>query len=422
MFLSTEPSIISRAIPSDHEATPVTNSPWAPLRLPIYRAFWMASLLSNLGTWVHEVGAAWLMTQLDPSPVMVSAVRSAMALPIVFLALPAGVLADRVDRRRLLLGTQTWLLLIAITLTVLTFAGAMTPPALLGLTLATGLGMVLHTPTWQASIPELVPRNQLISAIALGSISFNLARAAGPALGGWMVSGFGSWSAFALNALSFIGVIGVLLYWRRNETESSEGRSFFGAMGDGVRYVLGDLSLRNILIRVFLFVIPAGGLWGLLPLVARQMLQWDASGYGILVGMIGLGAVLCAGLMPTLRYRLGISGTLALGHILVILALLGLALSPSRTVVALLMLVTGGGWMMVLTTLNSSMQLHLPKSLRARGMGCYLTAFAIAMGGGSLLWGSLARQTSIPWALGCAGITLSAITLSGLLFPIRESH
>jgi MFS family permease len=246
------------------------------MAIPVYRAFWIASLFSNLGTWIHEVGAAWLMTQLDPSPVMVSAVRAAMALPILFLALPAGVLADRVDRRKLLIGTQCWMLCIALLLASLTLLGLVTPGILLALTMAAGLGMVVHAPSWQASIPELVPRSQLTSAIALGSISFNLARAAGPAIGGLLVAWLGSWSAFAVNAGSFAGVIGVLFFWKRTERESSAGRSYWNSLQDGVKFVAQDRTMRHVLLRVILFVAPAGGLWALLPLVAHDMLGWDA--------------------------------------------------------------------------------------------------------------------------------------------------
>lgn len=396
------------------------ESAWAPMANPLYRAFWIASLFSNLGTWIHEVGAAWLMTQLDPSPLMVSSVRAAMALPILFLALPAGVLADRVDRRKLLIGTQCWMLCIALTLASLTLAGLVTPGLLLALTVAAGLGMVIHAPSWQASIPELVPRSQLTSAIALGSISFNLARAAGPALGGLLVAWLGSWSAFAVNAGSFAGVIGVLLFWKRTERESSAGRSYWNSLKDGVAFVAADQTMRHVLIRVILFVAPAGGLWALLPLVAHDMLGWDAPGYGIMVGGIGLGAVIAAGIMPLARQRLGVEGVIAVAHGLVGVVLLVLALAPGGIASAGLMLVAGAGWMMAMTTLNSSAQLVLPSKLRARGLACYLTSFAAAMSGGSLLWGSIARHTNLPIALGCAGVAILLLAIVGHMLKIGD--
>ena len=390
------------------------------MAIPLYRAFWIASLFSNLGTWIHEVGAAWLMTQLDPSPVMVSAVRAAMALPILFLALPAGVLADRVDRRKLLIGTQCWMLCIALVLASLTLLGLVTPGILLALTMAAGLGMVVHAPSWQASIPELVPRSQLTSAIALGSISFNLARAAGPALGGLLVAWLGSWSAFAVNAGSFAGVIGVLFFWKRTERESSAGRSYWNSLQDGVKFVAQDRTMRHVLLRVILFVAPAGGLWALLPLVAHDMLGWDAPGYGILVGGIGLGAVLAAGIMPRARHRLGVEGVIAVAHVSVGAVMLLLAFSPGGIVSATLMLLAGSGWMMAMTTLNSSAQLVLPSKLRARGLACYLTSFAAAMSAGSLIWGGIARSTSLPTSLALAGFTILVFAGIGHALKIGE--
>lgn len=388
----------------------------------MYRAFWIASLMSNLGTWIHEVGASWLMTQLDPSPVMVSSVRAAMALPMLLLAIPAGVLADRTDRRRLLIGTQLWMLLTAVLLATLALQGLVTPWVLLMLTAATGLGMVLHGPTWQASIPELVPRHSLASAIALGSISFNLARSAGPALGGLMVAWLGSWSAFSVNAGSFAGVIGVLIFWKRSETESSEGRSFLGSMGDGMRFVAGDRTMRHVLMRVAMFVLPAGALWSLLPLVAHDMLQWNAIGYGVLVGGIGLGAVLAAVALPLVRHRWGVDGTLVVAHLATAAALAVTAMNPGRVGTALLMLLAGAGWMMTLTTLNSAAQMTLPRKLRARGMASYLTAFAAAMSGGALVWGGVARVFSLPTALAMASVVLLGSIAAGRMLPLGDSE
>ena len=388
----------------------------------MYRAFWIASLLSNLGTWIHEVGAAWLMTELDPSPMMVSSVRAVMALPLLLLALPAGVLADRVDRRRLLIATQCRMLAAAATLATLTFLGLVTPWVLLLLTAAIGLGMVLHGPTWQAAIPDLVPRKSLASAVALGSISFNLARSAGPALGGLLVAWLGSWSAFAVNSGSFLGVIGVLLFWKRTESESSEGRSFLGSLGDGLRFVGGSRTMRHVLARVVLFVVPAGALWSLLPLVAHDMLDWGALGYGVLVGGIGLGAVLAAVALPVLRHRWGPDAVVRSAHATMALPLAIGAVNPGGSAAALLMLLAGAGWMMALTTLNSTAQMTLPRRLRARGMACYLTSFAAAMSGGALLWGAVARHFDLSTAMATAAAVMVAAIALAYLLPIDDAE
>lgn len=344
---------------------------------------------------------------------MVSAVRAAMSLPLLLLAIPVGVLADRIDRRKLLLATQTWLLLTAATLAFLTWSESVTPPLLLALTVASGIGMVLHTPTWQASIPELVPRSQLTNAIALGSISFNLARSAGPALGGIVVASIGTWAAFALNAISFAGVLSVLTVWRRDRTESAEGQSFFAAMREGIAYVAQEPTLRVVLIRVILYVVPASAIWSLLPLVARDMLHWTSVGYGLLVGSIGIGAVAVATIMPGLRSRCGITGILALSHTITSLACLLMATLPANSFFIAWMLCTGAGWMMSLTTLNATAQLTLPANLRARGMACYLTAFSIAIGAGAILWGYSARLYGLPATLFVAGIAMALLGIIG---------
>ncbi len=380
---------------SDPDESAASRSPWAPLRNPIFRAFWIASLVSNFGTWIHEVGAGWLMTSLDPRPEMVAAVRTAMSLPIVFLAIPAGVLADRVDRRHLLIATQFVLLLTTATLAGLTFSGAITSWMLLSLTFLIGLGLVVHVPTWQASVPELVPRKQLSRAVALGSVSFNLARAAGPAVGGILIAFAGVWIAFAINAVSFAGVIVVLLLWRRTAKESSRGLSFGLSLYQGVRYVVSNATMRNVMIGVLLFVIPGSALWSLLPLVAKQSLQWDADGFGLLVATIGVGAVAAAWFLPTFQRRFGLNRTRAGSMVLFAVGLMMLGRTSHTYVALAATLMMGSGWMMTLTTLNATAQVTLPSRLRARGMGCYLTAMAISMAIGSLVWGEVAAWTGL---------------------------
>ncbi len=396
-------------------------SAWAPLRHRVYRAFWIASFASNMGTWVHEVGASWLMTSLDGSPEMVSAVRFSMSLPVLVLAIPAGVLADRVDRRRLLLVTQMMLLTTALLLTVLTATGYMSSWGLLAMTFIMGLGMVVHVPTWQASIPEIVPRAQLSRAIALGSISFNLARSFGPAIGGTLIASFGAWSAFAFNATSFAGVIAVLAFWKRKPTESTRGLSFRLSLIQGLRYVFRNLAMRHVMIGVMTFVIPASALWSLLPLVVRERLDWDARGFGLLVAAVGLGAVIAAVIMPPLTRRFGSDRAVFQAMLVFALGLGSLSQTNSCTIAIAAAIVMGIGWMITLTTFNTAAQVTLPRRLRARGMGCYLSAFAFSMSIGSILWGRLAGTTSLGFALLAAAIVLVGTSLLRLAFPIQTA-
>ncbi len=382
--------------------------------------FWAASLFSNVGTWVHEIGAGWLMSTLDGSPQMVSAVRAATALPIVLLAIPAGALSDRIDRRQLLLMVQCVLMATAATIALLTYLERITPLGLLLLTVVMGFGVVLHVPTWQASIPEIVPRNHLPQAIALGSVSFNLARSVGPAVGGLLIATWGTWAPFGVNAISFAIVLMAVFFWKRLRVTPPAEETFLASMQAGVRMVWARGEMRQVLCRVGLFVLPASALWALLPLIAREQLLWNASGYGYLVGAIGLGAVLAALWLPRLRTRLGVDPTLFAAMLLYAVGLAVMAATSWRSLGIAAALLMGTGWMAVLTTLNSTAQMILPDAMRARGMSCYLSAMALAMASGSLLWGKIAAVYSPAVALGLAALLLAAISLGTFGIRLRQ--
>ncbi|WP_246112722.1 MFS transporter [Allorhodopirellula solitaria] len=422
---TTDPAGASSSWPapstSSARPVPVSMRPepfWEPLRLRLFRFFWMASLASNLGTWIHEVGAGWLMTTLQGSPEMVAAVRTSMSLPIVFLAIPAGVLADRFDKRRLLIMTQSLLFGVTAILAVLTWSGHITAWGLLALTFVMGLGMVVHVPTWQSAIPELVPRNQISRAVGLGSISFNLARTLGPALGGVLIALVGIWSTFAINACTFAGVVMVLISWQRTANESSRGRSFGSSLRQGVRYVAIHPVMRHVMLGVVLFVLPGSSLWSLLPLYAKTELGWGSSGFGILVACVGAGAVSGAALLPRLRHRFGSDRLVAAAMCLFAGGQAIMSFSPSWQILLPAVLLMGAGWMATLTTLNATAQITLPTRLRARGMGCYLTMMAGSMAVGSLLWGQIAGQIGLGGALFSAAILMLFTAIVGLFFPL----
>lgn len=394
------------------------HSPWAPLRVPIFRAFWFASLVSNLGTWIHEIGAGWLMTNLDTSPEMVSAVRIALSAPTMVLAIPAGVIADRIDRRRLLIITQLVLFSTTSLLSALTFSGLITSWTLLGLTFVMGLGTVMHVLTWQSTVPELVPIDQLPRAVALGSISFNLARAIGPALGGVLIALAGVWIAFAVNALSFAGVLVVLLGWKREVSERRRAIPYHLALLQGIQFVRRQPTLVNVLLGVVLFLLPASSLWSLLPLIARQQLNWDADGYGLLVTTIGIGAVFAARVLHTLHRRIGRDGTVAAAMLTFSVGLTVMGNTTSGSVALMATFLMGASWMMTLTTLNATAQMTLPNRLRARGMGCYLTVMALSMSLGALTWGQVAGALGLANAQMMAGGAMFVLAAASLRFPI----
>jgi predicted MFS family arabinose efflux permease len=402
-------------------ADPRSDSPWAPLAVPVFRAFWLASIVSNLGTWVHEVGAGWLMTSLDPTPEMVSAVRVAISLPTLLMAIPVGVVADRFDRRQLLIVTQLVLFATTATLASLTFAGMITSWGLLGLTFVIGVAMVFHILSWQSTVPMLVPRRQLSRAIALGSISFNLARAAGPALGGVLIATAGVWIAFGVNAISFAVVLAVLLWWKPEKGEPSHGLTFRLALVEGFRFVTRHQTMRNVLVSVLLFLIPATAMWSLLPLVARDQLGWNATGYGFLVTSLGLGAVFAARFLHWMHHWMRLNRTVALAMGVFALGLAVIGLTQQESLVLLATFTIGATWMLAMTTFNTSAQMTLPNVLRARGMGSYMTVVAGSMSLGSLFWGQIAGRIGLESTqLLAAATMIVAAAISYRWFPIDE--
>src|SRR5258706_10588229 len=284
------------------------DAAWAPLQEPLLRSLWVAAVISYTGTWMQNVGAGWLMTQISTSPLMVSLVQAGAAVPVFFVVLPAGALADMVDRRRLLLFTQSWMVAAAAGLGVLTLVHAVTPWTLLLFTLVLGVGSVLNDPAWQAITPEVVSPRSHAAAVALNSAGFNVARAVGPALGGIVVALAGSGWSFLLNAVSFFGVILFLCRWRRAPHEPLAHRRVRDAILEGFRYVRGAPEVRSVLIRTGAFSIGASSLLALLPVICQPH---GAQGYGFLLTCFGLGALSGAALLPRLRLRYSVDGLVA---------------------------------------------------------------------------------------------------------------
>lgn len=389
----------------------MSSSPWSPLRRPLFRALWIATVVSSIGTWMHEVGAGWLMVTLNPSPVMVSLVQAATALPIFFLALPAGALADIVDRRHLLIATQAWMLGCSLLLGVITIAGAVDAWMLLVITFALSCGAAMMTPAWAATVPELVPREELQPAVALNSMGINVARAIGPALAGVLVAATGPASAFMLNAASFIGVIVVLARWRRAPKASTlPAERFFGAMRAGLRYVRAAPGLQAVMVRALTFFAFATATWALLPLVARSS-GGGAETYGILLACIGAGAVGGAFVLPRLRAALTRDALVRAASAVYAAAMAAAALGSTLQVLAPAMLVTGAAWIAVLSSLHVSAQTSVPAWVRARALSIYLVMFAAGTVGGAVLWGAVAARYGISIALmaAAAGALLAVL-------------
>jgi MFS family permease len=391
--------------------------PWTPLTHRLFRSLWLATIVSNIGTWMQDVGAGWLMTSLSSSPSLVALVEAADSLPVMLLALPAGALADIIDRRRLLIFVQGYLLVTAGALALLTFAGLMSAWTLLGFTFLLGVGTALVMPAWSAIVPELVPPGELASAIALNSVAINTSRAIGPAIAGLLVAAVGPWLVFALNALSYIGIIAALVAWKREHRKSTlPAERWLGAIRVGMRFVLHTRELQAVLIRSLAFFAFASATWSLFPLIVRRELGRGPETYGLLLTCIGVGAVAGAMVLPKVRMRVSRDAMVAGASVLYALAALALAYVRDVPVLALAMFATGVAWIAILSALQIAAQTTLPAWVRARGLAAFVVVFMGGMALGSVLWGQVATHTSITWALtaAAAGMAIAVVATLGV--------
>jgi len=349
---------------------------------------------------MHEVGAGWLMTSLAPTPLMVALVQAATSAPVFLLALPAGALADIVDRRYYLITSQVWMLVSAALLGVLTLAGLTTAPILLLFTFALGIGTAMLMPAWGAVTPELVNRTELQAAIGLNTLGMNVSRSVGPALAGLIVAAAGPGVVFLLNAASFLAVIAALLKWERPTKESElPAERVFGAMRSGLRYARHSPELRAVLIRGAAFFVFASASWALLPLIVRQELKSGPGTYGLFLACLGAGAIVGALLLPRVYARISREYIVASATGLYAIAMLALAHSGNVYAAGAAMLLTGTAWISVVSSLMTAAQTALPGWVRARGLALFWVVFMGGMAAGSALWGQVASWIGIPYTL-----------------------
>ncbi|HJV88759.1 MAG TPA: MFS transporter [Holophagaceae bacterium] len=392
-----------------------TSGPWAPLRHRIFLALWIAAMASNVGTWVQSVGEKWLMSQLTPSPLLMSLIETGTTLPMLALSMPGGAIADIVDRRRLLLVSQTWMLLAAGAMALCSALGLLSPGLLIGMSLLLGIGAALNAPAWGAIIPELLAREEIAAGVALNSAGFNVSRAVGPALGGLVVGWLGPTWAFALNALSFLGVVAVLRSWKRPEaTTDLPAERFAAAMKVGLRYTRHRRPLQVILLRSGGFVFCGGIVFGLLPSLAFHQLHLGSAAFGLLFGCIGTGAVLATFVLPRLKTRFNPNLLLALNTLAFSLALLVMGHLHHAPSIAVALLFCGFGWLSVLSTFNTGVQLSVPSWVKARALGVYITVWGGAMAVGAAFWGWVGEHRGLSFAFtGAAVGMLLVLALTG---------
>ena len=396
----------------------------APLRHTVYRRLWVAYVITSLGTWLQNTGAGWLMTSLSPAPLIVAMVQAATILPAFLLALPGGALADITDRRRFLIGTQGWTMAAALLLAALTLSGHISAAGLLGCTFAIGIGAALTAPAWSAIVPELVPRGDLVGAISLNGIGFNIARALGPALAGLLVLLGGAGLAFSIFAASIVAVIWALVIWRRRPRAASGGlprEHLLGAMRAGTRFVRHSPAMRAAMLRIFAYALPAAAPWSLLPLVVRQQLGLGPGMYGLILGLMGVGGVASGMLLPRVTRVLSRGGTVMAAGLASAAGMILLGLARHWAVAAGAMALFGTGWVASFSVVQAAAQLVAPPWVRARSLAIYQLAYNGALTLGAFGWGWLGGAIGLPETLLAAGVSGAVLAVAVRGFSLDQT-
>lgn len=379
---------------------PDTAAAPTPFSIPLYRRIWVANVTSQFGSLIQSVGAAWLMVELGGTKTQIALVQASVTLPIMILALLSGAIADNYPRRTVMLICQSWMFMLSVALCVFAWFGHMTPWALLGFTFLLGCGTAMNAPSWQATVGDIVPRGTIAGAIAMNSMGFNIARTAGPALGGAIVAAAGSAAAFTVNAFSYLGIIWVLFRWHPEKPAQPALREDLGsAMAAGVRYVLLSPPIRRVLFRAALFGLAAASVPSLLPLVASHLMSGSAVTFGILSGSFGIGAVTGALSNRPIRARLTSEATIRITVTAMITGAVTIALSPWLALTVGGLILFGWGWLLSMATMNVSVQMSAPRWVVGRALSLYQMSVFGTMAGGSWMSGRLAEQHGIAEAI-----------------------
>jgi MFS family permease len=408
---------------TEDNGRPADDSPLRPFRHSIFRDVWLANLLSRFGGLIQSVGASWLMVSLGASATMISLVQTSTTLPIMLFSLVAGALADTFDRRRLMLVAQAFMLIVSVALSLAAWFGALTPWLLLAFTFLIGTGAALNGPAWQASVGDMVPRDDLPAAVALNSMGFNVARSTGPAVGGLIVAGFGAAAAFAVNAFSYLGLLVVLSRWRSpKRRERLQRETLTRAMSAGVRYVALSPAIMTVLARSLVFGLGASAVPALMPLVARDLVSGGPLTFGLLLGAFGVGAVVGAYYSSGLRQRLSTEGFVRVALLALATASAATALSASVVLTMTALFVGGAGWVLALSTFNVTVQMASPRWVVGRTLALYQMSAFGGMALGSWLWGNLTERAGVDVALlAAAGVSLACLAV-GLRFPLPAAQ
>jgi predicted MFS family arabinose efflux permease len=406
--------------------TPVgspSGSTWAPLGIPVFRALWIAAFASNIGSWMHIVAASWLMTSLTTSAALVALLQTANSAPNFLLALPAGALADVLDRRRLVLFSQLWQLLVASALGVLTLTGSTDPVALLVMSFALAAGSALGVPAFSALTPELVPRPQLPAAISLNSIILTGSQAVGPAIGGVLVASLGAGAVFVVNAVSFLAVVTVVAGWRRPQRAPGlPPEHVTSAIRTGLRYVANAPAFRAVLIRAGAYVFSFSALPALLAVFVRLRLNGTAADYGLLLGASGVGGIAGALILPRVRSRWRADHIVTAAALLYAAGLAAITVVPRTWMAALILVIAGLANVASMSTFNIAGQSMLPDWVRGRGLAVVQLTFMLALATGGAVWGALAAAIGVTSTLQVAAVCLAATSMLGWAFRLAAAE
>ncbi|MEY4884039.1 MAG: hypothetical protein RIS34_1893 [Pseudomonadota bacterium] len=394
-------------------------SPLAPFRQPVFRMLWTTWLMANICLWMSDVAAAWMMTSLTSTPLWVALVQTASSLPVFLLGLPSGALADILDRKRYFLVTQIWVAVVASLLSLTIFLGVLSPPLLLVLVFANGIGLAMRWPVFAAIVPELVPRPQLPAALALNGVSMNASRIVGPLVAGALIASVGSVWVFLLNAVLSLVAAVVITRWRRLHKPHPLGRErLTSAMRIGLQYVSQSYHLKGVLVRISIFFFTSTALIALLPLVARGLDGGGAGTFTLLLASMGSGAIVATAFLPQLRRQLSRDALVLGGTTLQSVAMLAIAFTPHIWVAVPAMLLAGAAWITTANTLSVSAQMGLPDWVRARGMSMYQMAIMGASASGAAVWGQVATLSNVHLSVICAALTgLLTMALVNRLMP-----
>jgi MFS family permease len=378
---------------------------WAPLKNRVFALLWLTWLTSNICMWMNDVAASWMMTSLSASPILIALVQTASNLPVFLLGLPSGAFADILNRKKYFMATQLWVAFNAAVLCFMTFTNSLNAPLLLFLTFTNGIGLAMRWPVFAAIVPDLVVREQLPSALALNGVALNASRIIGPLIAGFLIASAGTEYVFALNMVLSLGCTILIWRWKYTSNVSTlPGERFLGAMRVGIQFSKSSARMRAVLLRVFIFFVQSSALMALLPVIAKDHFSGDAKTFTILLSCLGLGAILAASQLPRLRNRFDRNQLVPVGQILQALTSIGVVLAPSLWLAAIMMVLSGGFWILTANSLAISAQLALPSWIRARGMSIFQMSLMGGSAIGAAVWGLLTSYTSVTISVICGSI------------------